>query len=109
MAKVPKKQNAKPPAMDKLLKPAIGVALAMMAYYFMKGVTSEITRVDVNDALALREVFFGEGASGKDYAVSYRIALSVYLIKSQVDIGLTITTIALHRRYCVTQNQKMDQ
>ncbi|KAL7513169.1 hypothetical protein ACHAXN_010249 [Cyclotella atomus] len=69
MAKVPKKQNAKPPAMDKLLKPAIGVALAMMAYYFMKGVTSEIARVDVTDALALREVFFGEGSSGKDYAV----------------------------------------
>ena len=70
MAKVPKKSKTdKPPAVDKLLKPAVGVALAMMAYYSMKGVTSEIARVDVNDALALREVFFGEGASGKDYAV----------------------------------------
>lgn len=70
MAKVPKKSKTdKPPAVDKLLKPAVGVALAMMAYYSMKGVTSEIARVDVSDALALREVFFGEGASGKDYAV----------------------------------------
>eukprot|EP00956_Cyclotella_meneghiniana_P005853 scaffold7663_cov68-Cyclotella_meneghiniana.AAC.2 len=70
MAKVPKKSKTdKPPAVDKLLMPAVGVALAMMAYYSMKGVTSEIARVDVNDALALREVFFGEGASGKDYAV----------------------------------------
>lgn len=71
MAKVPKKQTAKPPPVDKLLKPAAGIALAMLAYYFMKGVTNEITRVDVTDQLALREVFFGEGASGKDYAVSY--------------------------------------
>ncbi|KAL7475284.1 hypothetical protein ACHAW6_001204 [Cyclotella cf. meneghiniana] len=69
MAKVPKKQTAKPPPVDKLLKPAAGIALAILAYYFMKGVTNEITRVDVTDQLALREVFFGEGASGKDYAV----------------------------------------
>lgn len=79
MAKVPKKQNAKPPAMDKLLRPAIGVALAMMAYYFMMGVTSEIARVDVTDALALREVFFGEGASGKDYAVSFYLMRTLRL------------------------------
>ena len=71
MAKVPKKQTAKPPPADKLLKPAAGIALAILAYYFMKGVTNEITRVDVTDQLALREVFFGEGALGKDYAVSY--------------------------------------
>ena len=31
--------------------------------------TNEIPRIDVSDQLALREVFFGEGASGKDYAV----------------------------------------
>ena len=71
MAKVPKKQTAQPPALDTLLKPAVGIALAMLAYYFMKGVTNEITRIDVNDSLALREVFFGEGALGKDYAVSF--------------------------------------
>jgi hypothetical protein len=44
--KSPKKRNTKPPTMYKLFKPAIGVALAMMAYYFMKGITSEITWVD---------------------------------------------------------------
>ena len=32
-------------------------------------VTNEIPRIDVTDQLALREVFFGEGSSGKDYAV----------------------------------------
>lgn len=37
--------------------------------YSIATVTKEIPRIDVNDALALREVFFGEGSSGKDYAV----------------------------------------
>jgi len=63
-----KKQTEKPPALDKLLKPALGVALAVLAYYFMKGLDAEISRVDVTDELALREVFFGEG-QGKSYAV----------------------------------------
>lgn len=69
MGRVPKKKTQKAPPVDKLLKPAAGVAIAMMAYYFMKGLTNEIPRIDVTDQLALREVFFGEGASGKDYAV----------------------------------------
>mmetsp|Transcript_10663 Transcript_10663/g.19281 ORF Transcript_10663/g.19281 Transcript_10663/m.19281 type:complete len:439 (+) Transcript_10663:131-1447(+) len=71
MARVPKqkkKQQTAPP-MDKLLKPAVGVAIAMVGYYMMKGMTNEIPRIDVTDQLALREVFFGEGAMGKDYAV----------------------------------------
>ena len=69
MGRVPKRKTQKAPPVDKLLKPAAGVAIAMMAYYFMKGLTNEIPRIDVTDQLALREVFFGEGASGKDYAV----------------------------------------
>lgn len=69
MARVPKKKTDTAPPVDKLLKPAVGIALAMMAYYFMKGMGNEIPRIDVTDSLALREVFFGEGASGKDYAV----------------------------------------
>ena len=69
MARVPKKKQQKPPPLDKLLKPMAGVALAMLGYYFMKGMSNEIPRIDVNDQLALRDVFFGEGASGKDYAV----------------------------------------
>jgi len=64
-----KKRTEKAPPIDKFLKPAAGVALAMLGYYFMKGMKSEIPRIDVNDQLALREVFFGEGASGKDFAV----------------------------------------
>jgi len=38
MARVQKgKQSPKAPPMDKLLKPAVGVAFAVMAYYVMKG------------------------------------------------------------------------
>lgn len=37
MGRVPKRKTQKAPPMDKFLKPAAGVALAMMGYYFMKG------------------------------------------------------------------------
>lgn len=63
-----KSRTEKPPAIDKLLKPAIGVVLAFLGYYFMKGLAAEIPRIDVNDELALREVFFGEG-HGQSYVV----------------------------------------
>jgi len=69
MGRVPKKKTSQAPPMDKLLKPAAGVAIAMLGYYFMQGMANEIPRVDVTDQLALREVFYGEGALGKDYAV----------------------------------------
>mmetsp|Transcript_15532 Transcript_15532/g.33874 ORF Transcript_15532/g.33874 Transcript_15532/m.33874 type:complete len:439 (-) Transcript_15532:125-1441(-) len=69
MGRVSKKKKQTPPPVDKFLKPAAGVAVAMLAYYFMKGMTNDIPRIDVADELALREVFFGEGAMGKDYAV----------------------------------------
>jgi hypothetical protein len=99
MARIQKKNTQSAPPLDKLLVPAVGIALAMLGYFFMKGsecvynvqlcrlclhfsllgaylkpsyfylVRNDIPRIDVNDALALREVFFGEGASGKDYAV----------------------------------------
>ncbi|KAL7529469.1 hypothetical protein ACHAWF_002990 [Thalassiosira exigua] len=69
MGRVPKKKTNAAPPVDKFLKPAAGVALAMLGYYVMKGMTNEIPRIDVTDQLALREVFFGEGAAGKDYAV----------------------------------------
>lgn len=69
MGRVPKKKTNVAPPVDKFLKPAAGVALAMLGYYVMKGMTNEIPRIDVTDQLALREVFFGEGAAGKDYAV----------------------------------------
>jgi hypothetical protein len=63
-----KSKTEKPPPIDKLLKPAIGIVLAFVGYYFMKGIDIDISRVDVNDELALREVFFGEGA-GKNHAI----------------------------------------
>ena len=69
MGRVQKKKQQTAPQVDKLLKPMAGVALAMLGYYFMKGMSNEIPRIDVNDQLALRDVFFGEGASGKNYAV----------------------------------------
>jgi len=62
------KKTQKPPAVDKLLMPAIGVAAAVLGYYFFQGVSLEIPRIDPTDELALREVFFGEGR-GKNYAV----------------------------------------
>jgi len=67
MARIPKRKTERAPAVDKLMKPAAGVALALLAYYCMKGITNEIMRVDVNDDMALREVFFGEGGTNKDY------------------------------------------
>ena len=40
-----KRKTEKPPAIDKLLKPAIGVVLAFVAYYFMKGLETEVCHV----------------------------------------------------------------
>eukprot|EP00586_Coscinodiscus_wailesii_P000859 CAMPEP_0172490078 /NCGR_PEP_ID=MMETSP1066-20121228/20437_1 /TAXON_ID=671091 /ORGANISM="Coscinodiscus wailesii, Strain CCMP2513" /LENGTH=422 /DNA_ID=CAMNT_0013258383 /DNA_START=95 /DNA_END=1363 /DNA_ORIENTATION=- len=68
MGPIPRRKTERAPAIDKLLKPAVGVALAIFAYVFLQGFTSEIPRVDVSDELLLREVFFGEGV-GKNYAV----------------------------------------
>eukprot|EP00591_Stephanopyxis_turris_P006849 CAMPEP_0195518538 /NCGR_PEP_ID=MMETSP0794_2-20130614/13101_1 /TAXON_ID=515487 /ORGANISM="Stephanopyxis turris, Strain CCMP 815" /LENGTH=447 /DNA_ID=CAMNT_0040647521 /DNA_START=26 /DNA_END=1369 /DNA_ORIENTATION=- len=68
MARVPKRKTERAPAVDRLLKPAVGVVLAMMAYYMFQGLQSEIPQIDVDDELILREVFFGEG-EGKNYVV----------------------------------------
>ncbi|CAJ1943513.1 unnamed protein product [Cylindrotheca closterium] len=62
------KGSQRPPEVEKLLKPAIAVALAMIVYQFFKGINSEVIRVNVMDELELREVLFGE-AEGKNYAV----------------------------------------
>ena len=37
-----KSKSEKPPAIDKLLKPAIGVVIAFVGYYFMKGLDAEV-------------------------------------------------------------------
>jgi len=63
-----KRKTEKPPAIDKLLYPAVGVVIAFLAYYCMKGLNAEIPRIDATDELLLREVFFGEG-QGLNYVV----------------------------------------
>jgi hypothetical protein len=40
--KPPKKKNGTPPPIDKLIVPAAGVALALLAFYFFKGINSEV-------------------------------------------------------------------
>ena len=37
-----KEKKGRPPPVDKLLKPAIGVAIALLAYQFLKGLGSEV-------------------------------------------------------------------
>jgi hypothetical protein len=42
-----KKKNGAPPAVDKLLKPAIGVAMALLAYQFFKGINGEVSNKSI--------------------------------------------------------------
>jgi hypothetical protein len=42
--KPPKKKNGTPPPIDKLLIPAIGIALALLAYQFISGIKSDVSR-----------------------------------------------------------------
>eukprot|EP00934_Nitzschia_sp_Nitz4_P006802 Nitzschia sp. Nitz4//scaffold23_size168460//92352//93953//NITZ4_002224-RA/size168460-snap-gene-0.163-mRNA-1//-1//CDS//3329543650//6792//frame0 len=73
----PKKQKpakstvAKAPPVDKLLIPAIGIALAFVVYQFVRGIQNEVVRVNMDDELELREIFFGESIDGapKNFAV----------------------------------------
>lgn len=60
------RQTEKPPAFDKLLKPAIGVGLALLAYQFYKGLGRDILRVDVNNEFEIQELFYSDT---KNYAV----------------------------------------
>ena len=39
---LPKKKKGQPPPVDKLLKPAIGIALALVAYQFFRGLGSGV-------------------------------------------------------------------
>lgn len=50
-----------PPPLDKWIKPLAGIAIALLVYQFLKGmVQSDISRIDLEDELELRKVFFGE-------------------------------------------------
>jgi len=65
----PKVKKNEAPPVDKLIKPAICVAIAIVAFQFIRGLGGGIKRVNVADEAELREVFFGEGGTGKSYAV----------------------------------------
>lgn len=66
---VPKKvKKGTPPPVDRLLIPAIGVALALVAFQFIRGLTGGIARVSLADEAALRQVVYGE-APDTAYAV----------------------------------------
>jgi len=99
-----KVKTEKPPAIDKLMWPAVGVALAFLGYYFIKGVANEIPRLDVKDELVLRQVFFGEGSSPKNYVVlchsepedekSASIPISSVFADAQAESGVGPTPLA---------------
>jgi len=42
MAKKKTKGGQRPPPIDKLIKPAIGIGLALLAYQFLNGINSEV-------------------------------------------------------------------
>lgn len=75
------KGSQRPPEIDKLLKPAIAIALAMILFQFFKGINSEVIRINVDDEMELREVFFGEG-EGKNYAVVCHPETAKYPVSS---------------------------
>jgi hypothetical protein len=44
-----KVKTGSPPPVDKLLKPAVGIALALLAYQFFKGISGEVSHDDHAD------------------------------------------------------------
>ena len=46
MPPIPKRKTERAPAVDKLLKPAIAAAIAMLAYVIMQAMTSEVNKND---------------------------------------------------------------
>ncbi len=60
----------RPPPLDQWIVPAAVLALAMLGYHFMRGMMQqEVVRVNLEDELELREVFFGEDTGQHNYAV----------------------------------------
>jgi hypothetical protein len=60
------RQTEKPPSIDKLLKPAIGVGLALLGWQFYKGLSRDILRVDVANEFEMQELLYSDT---KNYAV----------------------------------------
>lgn len=44
--KVKKPKNGTPPPIDKLVLPAIGIGLALLAYQFIKGMTADVSTME---------------------------------------------------------------
>ena len=81
--KVKKTKVSKPPPIDQYIKPIVGIIIAMLGYQFMKGMTQqEITRVNLEDELELREVLFGEDTGTTNYAVLCHPESATYPISS---------------------------
>jgi hypothetical protein len=73
----------KPPPIDEYIKPIIAVIIALLAYQFFKGMTEqEILRVDLENELELRELFFGEDLGTTNYAVLCHPESATYPISS---------------------------
>ncbi|KAG7337160.1 hypothetical protein IV203_021671 [Nitzschia inconspicua] len=82
-----KKTRDKPPPLDEWIKPAIGIVLALLGYQFFRGmVQQEISRINLDDELELRQVLFGEvieeGVMAENYAVLCHPETATYPISS---------------------------
>ena len=74
---------SKPPPLDEYIKPIIGIIIALLGYQFFKGMTEqEILRVDLENELELRELFFGEDLGTTNYAVLCHPESAKYPISS---------------------------
>ncbi|KAG7339158.1 hypothetical protein IV203_020101 [Nitzschia inconspicua] len=82
-----KKTRDKPPPLDEWIKPAIGIVLALLGYQFFRGmVQQDISRINLEDELELRQVLFGEvieeGVMAENYAVLCHPETATYPISS---------------------------
>jgi hypothetical protein len=67
MAPIPKRKTERAPPIDKLLKPAIGVGLALLVYQFFKGLDAEVCGRAV-----------------------YSVQCTVYSVQCTVDLNYTV-------------------
>ena len=51
-----KRKTEKPPPVDRLLIPAVGVVVAFLGYYFMKGINTEVSHFEIIHTMENRHV-----------------------------------------------------
>ena len=101
--KATKPKREKPPPLDQWIKPAIGIVIALVGYQFFQGlVRKEISRINIQDELELRQVLCGEGfddETPKNYVVLCHSETATYPISSVfVDAAASVdTTLAEFR------------